>query len=255
MVVYILFETLFMLCIGNSPKENFDVTCESACALPNTQMGGISYSPQNSPQNIMQNTYVPVVQNTQPNFAQPTQPNFAQPIQPAPINTDVQSIPPEKCVDANVSLPEGLPNRGGTGIYTWKRTCTGDLHGTLTPVPEVNGSNTECVNKEKPKERLRDNRPGTDCGKNEVITNEMKFSDYNFLPLAEGYSSRDYEYGYSYLPPDKWFPIPPFPPVCVTETKCPVCPMNTSGTPVDMKEWDSSRRVTQPDNIRADYIE
>lgn len=85
-----------------------------------------------------------------------------------------------------------------------------------------------------------------------VMKSEIQYTDYNILPVAPE-DSKLYEYGYSFLPPEKWFPVPPHPPVCVTEKRSPVFPITTTGTPVDMKEWDSSRRVTQGDVINIDY--
>lgn len=86
------------------------------------------------------------------------------------------------------------------------------------------------------------------------LDNELPYSDYNHLPVASGYRSHDYEYGYSFLPPEKWYPTPPRPPVCVTEKRSPVMPVYTQGTPVDAKEFHSSRRITPPDMINVDYI-
>ncbi len=87
-----------------------------------------------------------------------------------------------------------------------------------------------------------------------VIYNELGYTDYHHLPLADTYDSDSFEYGYSFLPPEKWYPQPPFPPMCVTDKKCPVMPVFTTGTPMDVKEWNESRRVTQPDNIKTKYI-
>jgi len=86
------------------------------------------------------------------------------------------------------------------------------------------------------------------------LDDEMPYSDFNNLPVGNGYKSRDYEYGYSFLPPEKWFPQPPRPPICVAEKRCPVCPVYTQGAPVDVKEFDASRRITQPDRINVEYI-
>lgn len=83
---------------------------------------------------------------------------------------------------------------------------------------------------------------------------DMGYSDPNSIPVPKSYKSRDYELGYSYIPPEKWYPEPIRPPVCKTEKTCPVCPVYTQGTPIDMKEWDSSRKVLQPDNINIKYI-
>lgn len=88
----------------------------------------------------------------------------------------------------------------------------------------------------------------------DVINDELPYTDYNHLPMAESYKTTDFEYGDSYLPPEKWYPTSPFPPVCVTNKRCPVCPVYTTGTPVDVKEWNASRRITPPDNIKIDYI-
>jgi hypothetical protein len=87
-----------------------------------------------------------------------------------------------------------------------------------------------------------------------VIYNELGYTDYNHLPLADTYDNDSFEYGYSFLPPEKWYPQPPFPPMCVTDKKCPVMPVFTTGTPMDVKEWNESRRVTPPDNIKTKYI-
>ena len=82
--------------------------------------------------------------------------------------------------------------------------------------------------------------------------NEMQYNDYFIMPItAEDEGS--FEEGYSILPPSKWYPVPPHPPVCVTEKKCPVCPVMTSGAPVDLKEWNDSRRITPGDVINIDY--
>jgi hypothetical protein len=87
-----------------------------------------------------------------------------------------------------------------------------------------------------------------------VLDDELPYTDYNHLPIAAGYKSHDYEYGYSFLPPEKWYPQPPRAPVCVTEKRCPVCPAYANGAPADAKEFHSARRITPPDMINTDYI-
>ena len=87
-----------------------------------------------------------------------------------------------------------------------------------------------------------------------VLENDMVYSDYNTLPVSDGYKSQAYELGYSYIPPEKWYPVPPHPPVCVTERQSVVKPVYTTGVPVDVKEWASSTRITPPANINVDYI-
>lgn len=90
--------------------------------------------------------------------------------------------------------------------------------------------------------------------KGDFITNELVYSDYHHVQVPDDYDTSLYEHGYTFLPPEKWYPQPPNPPVCVTNNRCPVCPLYTSGSPVDIKEWHSSRRVTPPDNINVKYI-
>lgn len=88
----------------------------------------------------------------------------------------------------------------------------------------------------------------------DVINDDLPYTDYNHLPMAASYKPTDFEYGDSFLPPEKWYPDPPFPPVCVAEKRCPVCPVYTTGTPVDVKEWNQSRKILPPDGINTDYI-
>ncbi|ATZ80499.1 7tm chemosensory receptor/ankyrin repeat domain-containing protein [Bodo saltans virus] len=86
-----------------------------------------------------------------------------------------------------------------------------------------------------------------------VLRNEVQYSDYNSLP--PNLNTGSFEYGYSFLPPANWYPVPPHPPICVTEKQCPVCPVYTTGTNIDLKEWDSARRITQPDGINVKFVE
>lgn len=84
---------------------------------------------------------------------------------------------------------------------------------------------------------------------NNYIINDVELNDYNHLPVPEDYDTNLYEYGYSFLPPEKWYPQPPNPPVCVTSKRCSVCPSLSQGTPVDVKEWNTSRKITGPIKI------
>jgi hypothetical protein len=88
----------------------------------------------------------------------------------------------------------------------------------------------------------------------DVAIDDMPYTDYNHLPLADTYEKGDFEYGYSFLPPEKWYPTPPFPPMCVSEKRCPVTPTYTTGVGLDLKEWKQSCRVSQPDNINTCYV-
>lgn len=89
-----------------------------------------------------------------------------------------------------------------------------------------------------------------------VISNESKYNyiDFNNFPM-DNVNSGSFEEGYSFLPPEKWYVVPPHPPVCVAEKQCPVCPVYTGGTNVNLKEWNSARRISAPDEINVEYIE
>lgn len=87
-----------------------------------------------------------------------------------------------------------------------------------------------------------------------TINDDIPYSDYNTLPMA-AQNTGSFEYGYSFLPPEKWYPTPPNPPICVTDKRCPVSPIYTNGTNIDLKEWDSCRRITGPDNIKSTYVD
>lgn len=87
-----------------------------------------------------------------------------------------------------------------------------------------------------------------------VLLDELGYHDHNHIPVDKDYKSEPFDYGYYYLPPEKWYPTPPFPPVCVTSQPCDVCPVFTTGSPVDVMQWHTSRRITPPDNISIDYI-
>lgn len=83
------------------------------------------------------------------------------------------------------------------------------------------------------------------------ITNEMEYSKYHNVPVVK---SQIFEYGYSFLDPSQWYPQPPYPPVCVTNNRCTVCPYTPPGSPYDLKEWNQSLRVTQPDDINVNFV-
>lgn len=87
------------------------------------------------------------------------------------------------------------------------------------------------------------------------ILNDLPYdTDFHHLPMADDYKSSMDELGYWFLPPEKWYPTPPFPPVCVSEKSCPVCPVYTQGAPIDVKEWHNAGRITPPDRINTKFI-
>lgn len=88
----------------------------------------------------------------------------------------------------------------------------------------------------------------------DVNKTDMPYTDYHHIPVSDDYKSSEMDYGYSFLPPENWYKTSPFPPVCVSEKRSSICPSYTTGTPLDVKEWDNSRKITGPAGINTQYI-
>lgn len=88
--------------------------------------------------------------------------------------------------------------------------------------------------------------------RNDILVNEMRYSDFNRLPPS--FNKDDFEYGYSMLPPKDWYPLPPYPPVCSSAKTCPVCPVNSDPTTLNLKEWHTTQRLGPPESMNTDYI-
>jgi hypothetical protein len=50
--------------------------------------------------------------------------------------------------------------------------------------------------------------------------------------------------GYTILNTDKWQVPMPRPPVCINNSPCKVCPNNDDSYPVQLSQWDNSRKVS-----------
>jgi len=91
---------------------------------------------------------------------------------------------------------------------------------------------------------------------NEALTNELKYGDYNYIgPINKGMINKEY----TFVSPSNWYPIPPHPPVCVTNKSCTTCPVQISNGKDYMHwaswdEFDQARRFTGDMNINIDYV-
>lgn len=56
-------------------------------------------------------------------------------------------------------------------------------------------------------------------------TIEMEYVDANHLYVPPDYKTKPEDIGYVYLMPEKWYPKPPVPPVCMTNKKYDVSPI------------------------------
>ena len=89
--------------------------------------------------------------------------------------------------------------------------------------------------------------------RNDLLVNDMIYSDFNRLPPS--FNDKDFEYGYSFLPPKDWFPLPPYPPVCVSnEPSYPIQPMYMDTITMDLKEWHATQKITPPDSINTLFV-
>jgi hypothetical protein len=90
----------------------------------------------------------------------------------------------------------------------------------------------------------------------QAATNELKYGDFNYIaPLNKGMINPEY----TFVSPTNWYPIPPHPPVCVTNKSCTTCPI-IMGDGKDymqfasLEDFDKSRRFTGDMGINIDYI-
>lgn len=92
------------------------------------------------------------------------------------------------------------------------------------------------------------------CGRtrNDVLVNDMIYSDFNRLPPS--FNDKDFEYGYSFLPPKDWYPLPPYPPICVGSVNHMPQPVFLDSLTADLKEWHETQKITPPDSINTTYI-
>jgi len=79
---------------------------------------------------------------------------------------------------------------------------------------------------------------------------DSSFKSQLYKPLGENGNglTNEWDHDYILLNTDKWGPALNPPPVCKTEKTCPVCPNLTSGYPLMVRDFDSSRRITPPIN-------
>lgn len=293
MLIYILFENLCNLYSDEKPNtiipsnmtaQEKNNLCNSVCSINKEHMTSVTY---NQPVNSLPINNQPV--NTLPINNQPvnTLPIYNQPVSTLPINNQPVNTLPINNQPIHI-LP--IDNQPISILPINNKPCTqpinnqpinilpiNDEDSNYPPYPDNNHCNPNTLNntqkllmeefliylqnkRKKPNSENSINcqMPNDGTRQNDgLVDNDMPYNDYNHIPvpntMAVGYDSRDYEYGYSFLPPSQWYPQPPFPPVCVSEKQCPVCPVFTTGTPVDVKEWDDSRKIMPPDRFNINY--
>lgn len=183
------------------------------------------------------------------------------------LNQDVTIIP-EKPIDIELTT-----NKQETKdkVYenktpeTYKLKETGDKYVNLT-------DEEKAINEELKKRFDNQEKEYKKAfkGKNEldydgsVITDEniYQFGDFSYINanqlfIPTDYKTKEEDYGRNYIPPELWYKnnqrlnLP----VCVPANgRCTVKDNLTSGYPLDVVEWHSSRKVMNPDGINQEYI-
>lgn len=90
----------------------------------------------------------------------------------------------------------------------------------------------------------------------QALNSELKYGDYNYIgPLNSGMTNSDY----TFVSPNNWYPVPPHPPVCVTNKQCTTCPVTISDGQdymqwATLEDFDKARRFTGNMGINIDYV-
>ena len=106
------------------------------------------------------------------------------------------------------------------------------------------------------KEKLIEKYDGAPSNASDSISNTSLSNNPDYQPLGENgdnYTNK-WDQDYILLNTQKWAPTMKPTPVCKAEKECPVCPSLTSGYPISLKEFESSRKVTPPINVDLNQI-
>lgn len=183
------------------------------------------------------------------------------------LNQDVTIIP-EKPIDIELTTNKQETKDKvyeNTTPETYKLKETGDKYVNLTD--EEKAINEELKkrfdNQEKEYKKAFKGKNELDYDGN-VITDEniYQFGDFSYINanqlfIPTDYKTKEEDYGRNYIPPELWYKnnqrlnLP----VCVPANgRCTVKDTLTSGYPLDVVEWHSSRKVMNPDGINQEYI-
>ena len=104
--------------------------------------------------------------------------------------------------------------------------------------------------------KLRKMRMGKDS--DDEDWNESRYTEFpdemnKPLGSYDDTMTNKWNHGYTYLSTDKWSVPMVRPPVCINSSPCNVCPSNTSGYPVNLMDFDNSRKITKP-KLNKKYI-
>lgn len=183
------------------------------------------------------------------------------------LNQDVTIIP-EKPINIELTTNKQETKDKvyeNTTPETYKLKETGDKYVNLT-------DEEKAINEEMKKRFDNQEKEYKKAfkGKNEldydgsVITDEniYQFGDFSYINanqlfIPTDYKTKEEDYGRNYIPPELWYKnnqrlnLP----VCVPANgRCTIKDNLTSGYPLDVVEWHSSRKIMNPDGINQEYI-
>lgn len=206
-------------------------------------------------------------QNTKSSITNDNSNELDKVINKSELNQDL-TITPKKTIDIELTTNKQETKDKvyeNTTPETYKLKETGDKYVNLT-------DEEKAINEEMKKrfENQEKEYKKAFKGKNEldydgsVITDEniYQFGDFSYINanqlfIPTDYKTKEEDYGRNYIPPELWYKnnqrlnLP----VCVPANgRCTVKDNLTSGYPLDVVEWHSSRKVMNPDGINQEYI-
>ena len=101
--------------------------------------------------------------------------------------------------------------------------------------------------------KIRSTRMGEGEEWNESRYTELPEEMTKPLGSYDDTMTNKWNHGYTYLNTDKWSVPMVRPPVCINTTPCNVCPSNTSGYPVNLMDFDNSRKISST-KMNKQYI-
>lgn len=206
-------------------------------------------------------------QNTKSSITNDNSNELDKVINKSELNQDL-TITPKKTIDIELTTNKQETKDKvyeNTTPETYKLKETGDKYVNLT-------DEEKAINEEMKKRFDNQEKEYKKAfkGKNEldydgsVITDEniYQFGDFSYINanqlfIPTDYKTKEEDYGRNYIPPELWYKnnqrlnLP----VCVPANgRCTIKDNLTSGYPLDVVEWHSSRKVMNPDGINQEYI-
>lgn len=163
---------------------------------------------------------------------------------------NVSLLPPTMSMEQNMPEPIKISDTQGLPSVEECTTCKVDMKDN-NEVKKISNEDGNLAHSYQPIRKYPNVGSRMDNG---IMTNEMSYTDYNTIPIGSNIDSKVDDFSYTFLPPDRWYPVPPHPPICIAEKQCPICPILTTGTQANLKEWGETSRVTPGDQVNTTYL-